>query len=81
MKIQRKKNIIEEGEYCKYFKVLEGGRIAAYILKEVKSSSGDSDFFNFIKIIDPESLEIAFMIKEPSKHYIELKKEMYNDFF
>ena len=76
MKIQRKKNIIEEEEYCKYFKVLEGGRIAAYILKEVKSSSGDSNFVNFIEIIDPESLEIVYKIKEDCGSFLELEKDI-----
>ena len=76
MKIQRKNNIIEEGEYCKYFKVLEGGRIAAYILKEVKSSSGDSNFVNFIKIIDTESLEIVYKIKEDCGSFLELEKDI-----
>jgi hypothetical protein len=64
MKIQRKKNIVEEGELVSFIKGLQSGRIAASI------------YDKFIAIIDPESLEIVYKIKEPCKNFLELEKDI-----
>ena len=64
MRLQRKKELFGEGKWPGTIQSLESGRIAMRIYEKG------------VAIIDPESLEIAFMIKEPSKHYIELKKDI-----
>ena len=62
MRLQRKEDLFGEGKWPGTIQSLESGRIAMRIYEKG------------VAIIDPESLEIAFMIKEPSKHYIELKR-------
>ena len=64
IRLQRKKDLFGEGKWPSTIQSLESGRIAMRIYEKG------------VAIIDPESLEIAFMIKEPSKHYIELKKDI-----
>ena len=64
MRLQRKEDLFGEGKWPGTIQSLESGRIAMRIYEKG------------VAIIDPESLEIAFMIKEPSKHYIELKKDI-----
>ena len=64
MKIQRKKNLAEEGSLVNLIKRLEGGRIAACIC------------LKYIAIIDPESLETVFTIKEPCQNFLELEKDI-----
>ena len=64
MRLQRKEDLFGEGKWPGTIQSLESGRIVMRIYEKG------------VAIIDPESLEIAFMIKEPSKHYIELKKDI-----
>ena len=47
-----------------FIKGLQSGRIAASI------------YDKFIAIIDPESLEIVYKIKEPCKNFLELEKDI-----
>ena len=64
IKHQRQKELFGEGKWPSEIRGLEGGRIAMSIYKKG------------LAIIDPESLEILFMIKEPCKDYMELQKDI-----
>ena len=63
MEVQRKKELFEKGKIPELIRVLESGRIAVSI------------YNNGIAIIDPQTLEISFMIEEPCLTFIELGKD------
>ena len=64
MNLQREKEIFGKGKLPELIRGLKSGKIAISI------------YNNGIAIIDPETLEISFMIEEPCLTFIELQKDI-----